>query len=530
MSRAHFFRTASDDQGNVVPGTTVTVYETGTLALLADSLYVNEVGSPTRDNPFVINDGIIDFYLNGPRQVKIGLRSPSGIERFTDNLDVYPDPEVVVQAPTGLQITNIPQAGDFLQATGDGQATWVQQPSLETVAVTPSHTVLQQFFSSQSIGPLTLRSASGAVLTPTFVDVTSDLKPEGFNFTHALDWSATQSAIISVAPMLFAEAGLVRFLYKVLEPAAGKTPGFIRVTSDDGSLWVQTPVSTDSYDTWIVGYLTNIPIGTHVIRLTHVLGNDTTARVLLGAVILQYGGQVPPHTHEASGLLSTALGSNASANFSGATALGGQALASGLNATAVGAYSSADNSGVAIGATTSAVDLGVAVGYQARTSPPAIGGVALGKNANAQAVDAVALGADAVGAGVGSVAAGSGALAYQDAVAVGHEAVATAIGAVAIGAGAAALYDRSVALGPGSETGAADQIALGTTDSTTVIPGDLRQRGNATIGGADSSVGFFGEAGTTRPVVSGSRGGNALLGALITHLAALGLIDDQTTT
>jgi hypothetical protein len=529
VTRAHFFRTASDDQGNVVPGTTVTVYETGTLAVLADTLYVNEVGSTTRDNPFVVNDGIIDFYLDSARQVKVGLRSPSGIERFTDNLDVYPDPKVVVQAPTGLQITNIPQAGDFLQATGDGQATWVQAPSLETVAVTPLHTILQQFFSSSSIGPLTLRSAGGTMLTPTFVDVTSDPKPAGFTFTKAMDWSSTQSAILSTAPLLFAEGGMVQFLYKILGPTAGKTPGFIRTTVDDGSLWMQTPISTENYNAWTIGYLTNIPAGTHVVRLTHTLGSDVAARVLLGAIIVQYGGQVPPHTHEATGLLSTTLGAGASANFSGATALGGHASVSGVNGTAVGANSTADSSGVAVGATASAVPLGVAIGYQARTSSPAVGGVAVGRNANAQAANAVALGADAVGAGTGSVAAGSGALAYQDGIALGREAAATAVAAVAIGAEAQALYDRSVALGPGSETTAADQIALGTPDSTTVIPGALRQHGDATIGAMDSTVGFFGEAGTSQPVVSGSRGGNALLGSLITHLANLGLIDDQTT-
>lgn len=529
MTRAHFSRTAADDQGNVVPGTTVTVYETGTLAVLTDPLYINEVGSPTRDNPFVINDGVLDFYLDNPRQVKIGLLSPNGIERFTDNLDVYPDPQTVVRAPSGLQITNVPQAGDFLQATGANQATWVQEPSLETVAVTPSQILLQQFFSAQTIGSMTLRSTTGAPLTPTFVDVTSDIKPAGFTFTHALDWSATQPAVLGAAPFLFAEAGSVQFLYKILAPATGKTPGIIRVTADDGALWTQTPVLTDSYGTWTIGYLANIPAGTHIVRLTHLLGSDTAARVLLGAVVVQYGGQVPPHTHEASGLLSAALGAGASANFSGATALGGQSTVNGLNGTAVGAFSSAAASGVAVGATAGAVASGVAVGYQARTSPPATGGVAVGANAGAQGLNSVALGPDAVGAGAGSVAAGSGAMAYQDAIAVGRGASATAVGAVAIGADAQALYARSVALGAGAETTAADQLMLGTDETTTVISGDLRQQGDATIGSMDSTVGFFGETGATQPVVSGSRGGNAVLGALITHLANLGLIDDQTT-
>lgn len=43
-------------------------------------------------------------------------------------------------------------------------------------------------------------------------------------------------------------------------------------------------------------------------------------------------------------------------------------------------------------------------------------------------------------------------------------------------------------------------------------------------------MGFFGAAPVTRPTVTGSRGGNPALGALITSLANLGLISDKTTS
>jgi len=46
------------------------------------------------------------------------------------------------------------------------------------------------------------------------------------------------------------------------------------------------------------------------------------------------------------------------------------------------------------------------------------------------------------------------------------------------------------------------------------------------IGGA---VGFFGSSGTTRPTVTGSRGGNAALASALTALANLGLITDSST-
>jgi len=44
------------------------------------------------------------------------------------------------------------------------------------------------------------------------------------------------------------------------------------------------------------------------------------------------------------------------------------------------------------------------------------------------------------------------------------------------------------------------------------------------------NVGFFGTTpASSRPVVSGSKGGNAALASLITTLASLGIITDSTT-
>lgn len=45
----------------------------------------------------------------------------------------------------------------------------------------------------------------------------------------------------------------------------------------------------------------------------------------------------------------------------------------------------------------------------------------------------------------------------------------------------------------------------------------------------DGSVGFFGSGGTTRPTITGSRGGNAALANLLTALSNMGLITDSTT-
>ena len=50
-----------------------------------------------------------------------------------------------------------------------------------------------------------------------------------------------------------------------------------------------------------------------------------------------------------------------------------------------------------------------------------------------------------------------------------------------------------------------------------------------TLDGATNRVGFFGASPSSKPAVTGSRGGNAALASLITALATLGLITDNTT-
>jgi hypothetical protein len=50
-----------------------------------------------------------------------------------------------------------------------------------------------------------------------------------------------------------------------------------------------------------------------------------------------------------------------------------------------------------------------------------------------------------------------------------------------------------------------------------------------TLDGAANQVGFFGASPASKPAVTGSRGGNAALASLITALATLGLVTDNTT-
>lgn len=73
------------------------------------------------------------------------------------------------------------------------------------------------------------------------------------------------------------------------------------------------------------------------------------------------------------------------------------------------------------------------------------------------------------------------------------------------------------------------EVRLIPTSSTVA---DLKQIGGAGttfLSFRDSAMGFFGSAGTSRPNITGSRGGNVALANLLSALATLGLITDSTT-
>jgi len=53
--------------------------------------------------------------------------------------------------------------------------------------------------------------------------------------------------------------------------------------------------------------------------------------------------------------------------------------------------------------------------------------------------------------------------------------------------------------------------------------------GTLSLGTASSQLGFFGVTGGTRPIITGSRAGNGALASLLSALAGLGVINDEST-
>jgi hypothetical protein len=101
-----------------------------------------------------------------------------------------------------------------------------------------------------------------------------------------------------------------------------------------------------------------------------------------------------------------------------------------------------------------------------------VGASAYGFHATASGVDATGVGNFTNAEGDNSVAVGKSATAVASGgTAVGYGAYAQNVSATSLGAFANALHDDSTAIGAGADTTAADQIMLGTSGMTVVVPG-----------------------------------------------------------
>lgn len=97
-------------------------------------------------------------------------------------------------------------------------------------------------------------------------------------------------------------------------------------------------------------------------------------------------------------------------------------------------------------------------------------------------------------------------------------------------AGGAELYDFLVYT-TGSPAGAA-AFRPGTRGKDLTITDTLTASGTLEVGvfwHQGATAAFFGNLPTTKPTITGAKGGNVALGSLLTALATLGLLVDNTT-
>lgn len=539
MSRCHFYRPITDDQGNVVPLTKVTVFENQSTLLLQQTMWKIRNGTDPSyeiENPYTTSDGLISFYLDKPQSVRIELVGRTGVPIVIDDLQVLPPADEIVQATTGFEVTNTAAAGQFLKANTSGSAAWTDAAELITFKATPLQQLKVYTLTPEFHPDLFYRNAAGQAIAPTIDDVWEEDKPEGIsNFAYAAVF--TTSDYVTTQALQFPERGRLTFMYKVLSSNGGVGAARIRAELDDGTLvTTTTPRSEGIINEWQIGYLSEIPAGSHTITFRCLPDTDLASSVSLAQIIVSYGDNVPAHNHEGTKPDTVSLGRDVSADYKGTTVIGAAAEALGEYASVLGHDADANLKAVAIGAYTHAGEYGLALGYNATNLATASYGVSLGNEALAEKDDAVSIGSQSKASGLRSLAIGSKALSgstsADESIAIGYDAQALGHKSVALGSGTrvAAAHEYSIAIGPGVTTTAANQARLGDATTTVVAPGDFRQNGNAVLGSSSSTVGFFGEPGVVRPVVTGSRMGNATLTALLAALDIMGLIKNETSS
>lgn len=521
MARAHIYRSATDNQGNLLFNAQVTVYEDQFSVPLAQTMWMD--GTTTTNsipnNPYSLTNGIIDFWLDTPQRLCLLIQHPS-VPDIVVYVDANPPAGQIVYGLTPIEITNTPTAsGQVLMSTAiAGEVAWGAAPS--GTGLTPIVTVMNADFSSGD--PLGWAFTGANVAARSYVpDV-----PSGTTYTKSLNFPAPVCQF-DTSSFTFTDYGRIFFWAKTTMNT-GQSVVISQV--DTGS--VVTPLLTISNTRGWGFYSIAMNPGTWKIRCVYSGTSANPQGFEMAGLVAQYGGTVPAHNHVGSGSNSVALGTSATA-FSNATAVGANASATGTAATALGYGSVAGGTNaVAIGnGATANAAYGVAVGGSAGGSPTNTAWTAIGQNAQATGNESVAIGHNSAASADEGVAIGTGASASAlGAVALGQGATAAAADGFALGAGATvgAGHTNSVALGQGASTTASNQAMMGNVNTITALAGSLTANGQVAMGGNASRVGFYGSAGVTKPVVNGSDNGNVVVRSLIQALANMGLVTNNT--
>jgi hypothetical protein len=109
--RAHYRAPVQDDGGNLLADTVVTIYVNGTMTPFGSPIYADGISGTTLSNPFISTDGTIDFYLDTPQRVDLGVQPPAL------PLAIFPDIDVEV---SGVSSVDLSLAGSGTGSTAAG--------------------------------------------------------------------------------------------------------------------------------------------------------------------------------------------------------------------------------------------------------------------------------------------------------------------------------------------------------------------------------------------------------------------------
>lgn len=123
--RAHFNRALLDEQGNRIASAQVRLLVPGSIDLYGQTIYSDATDGGTYTNPWTTDSGEVDFYLDAPDRVRIGVQVGSAPEEFWDNIDVLGVGNDSTHPGTGADSLQIGVGADATgpRATALGQGT-----------------------------------------------------------------------------------------------------------------------------------------------------------------------------------------------------------------------------------------------------------------------------------------------------------------------------------------------------------------------------------------------------------------------
>lgn len=529
-------RPITGENGDLLYGARVLVREAGLSVKLSQPLYAGPTGSEQLQNPYTTSNGVIDFWLDEPQRVSVLVQSQLHSDILV-YLDAAPPPEETARTDLPLLVTGEQTPGYVLTA-GDkrGEAVWATAPT--SLGLTPQVTVVRESF-SRATDPAGWSFTQAATTTRDY----NTSVPDGQGLAvsvHSVHTGNAGSLIVASPGFTLLESGYVSLWMRSGIISTEKIV-FVAVALDGTRNVLQTLTTSRKWGF----YRFPLAAGTYQsfkVEFTGaaVFSGSTGHEMWMTDVRISYGGLVPEHTHAGEGTGSVRLGTSSVATGAGAIAVGTEAVASGTNSAAFGYQSTANGvDALAVGSQASAPSANsVAVGSHTSGSPTNTGWTAIGRDAYVDSANGAAIGKGAKTYGSSGTAIGASSYVGPEgvnAVAVGSGAQALSSGSLAIGNNAivAAAHTNSVAIGNGAATSAPDQIMLGDPTQpqrTVVVANTLRTLSAVTLGSsASSTLGFFGSTGGAKPVVSGADGGVLALRSLITGLASLGLITNNTT-
>lgn len=111
--------------GNLQPGVQVSLFDSGTTNLITDLIYSDDSTTTPNFNPFISSNGIIDFYIDDPRRLDIGIVDGDNSIQYIFDQDVL---------SAGSDSPHIGAASQSTQVGQDGVSTGVSSSSFGNTA------------------------------------------------------------------------------------------------------------------------------------------------------------------------------------------------------------------------------------------------------------------------------------------------------------------------------------------------------------------------------------------------------------